>query len=322
MIWPDGKKCALAFIDDTDDAVLPDIESIYEILLANGIKPTKTIWVYPVRDVGVSAGEDISTNDEYCNFVKYLQREGCEIALHSVGSGPFSREEILSGLDLYRSEMGAYPRIHVNHSYNPDSIYSGNKRFSQPFRAIVKALYGNYSGFSGDEFDSPHFWGDAHKKHIKYSRSLEVDVFNLMNVVEFPYIDDQYSEFCNYFYPSVFCSNQDLFARKITEKNLDKLIKQRGCSIIYTHFGYFSQRGAVEAKVLESIKYISDRSSDIWIAPVSDILDHMLSQKRPEKITKLGRWKLEVLNLVARTSYRYLHRLDDFHYKRSLKKSK
>ena len=140
-----------------------------------------------------------------------------------------------------------------------------------------------------------------------------------MNVVEFPYIDDQYSEFCNYFYPSVFCSNQDLFARKITEKNLDRLIKQRGCSIIYTHFGYFSQRGAVEAKVLDSIKYISDRSSDIWIAPVSDILDHMLSQKSPEKITKLERWKLEVLNLVARISNRYLYRLDDFHYKRNLK---
>lgn len=322
MIWPNGKKCALAFIDDTDDAVYPDIESIYKILISNGIRPTKTIWVYPVRDVGVSYGDDISTNENYYNFIKYLQSEGCEIALHNVGSGPYLREEIISGLDLYKSKIGSYPRIHVNHSYNPDNIYCGEKRYSEPFSSLLKIMFKEYTGFSGDEAGSAHFWGDLHKKHIKYSRSFETDVFNLLNVVDFPFIDDQFSEFCNYFYPSVFCSNQDLFAKQISERNLDNLIKERGCSIIYTHFGYFSQRGNIEDKVLNSIRYIKERSSDIWVAPVGDVLDYMMSQKRPKKISMLSRWRLEALNIISRISNRYIHKLDDFHYKKKINRAK
>ena len=92
MIWPGKKKCALAFIDDTDDAVLPDIKSIYKILLANGIKTTKTIW-----------GTQFVTLE--FRLVRIFQRmlsiiilsNTCRTrvvkSLYSVGSGPFFRRK-------------------------------------------------------------------------------------------------------------------------------------------------------------------------------------------------------------------------------------
>ena len=84
MIWPDGKKAAFAIIDDTDDAVMPDITRVYDTLINNGVKSTKTVWVYPVRDKHLFKGATLTSDPEYAMFVKNLVSLGFEIGLHNV----------------------------------------------------------------------------------------------------------------------------------------------------------------------------------------------------------------------------------------------
>lgn len=316
--WPHGKKAAFSIIDDTDDAVFPDIQQTYSHLIAAGLRTTKTVWVYPVRDTQYFRGHCLQESVGYRSFIKQLQFLGFEIGLHSVGSGNFTRPEIVRGLEYFRETLGNYPRLHVNHSYNKDSIYGGDKRFSFPFNFAVRLLHRNYHGFEGEISSSPHFWGDLHKKHIKYSRSYEVDRFNLMELSPFPYKDAKYVDCCNGFYPAVFCPNPDLFAKLVTETRVKKLVSDGGCSIVYTHLGYFTERCGVDPRFEEIMKMLGSYSKDLWFAPVGEILDHMASQVGLSEILLTQKLRMEALCLWTRLKYRYLLKLDDYHYKRSL----
>ena len=96
MKWPGGARFAFTFVDDTDNATVENVKPVYDLLTECGLRTTKTVRVYPPRDTfrGQSL-EDAS----YLAFVRALQRRGFEIALHGVGSGAFTREEIRRGLE-------------------------------------------------------------------------------------------------------------------------------------------------------------------------------------------------------------------------------
>ena len=316
--WPDGKKAAFSIIDDTDDAVFPDIQRTYAQLVAAGLRTTKTVWIYPVRDTQYFRGHGLQEHAGYRAFIKELQGRGFEIGLHSVGSGDFTRAEIVQGLEYFRNTLAGYPRLHVNHSYNKDSIYGGDKRFSFPLNLAVRLLHRGYQGFEGEIPSSPHYWGDLHKKHIEYSRSYEVDRFNLLELLPFPYTDAKYSGCCNRFYPSVFCSNPDLFARAVTEANIRKLVSDGGCSIVYTHLGYFTERGGVDPRFTAALQMLKQHAHELWFAPVGEILDHIASQLGTPEISAARKLRIEALCLWTRLKYRYLLKLDDCHYKKSL----
>ena len=319
MKWPDGKRAAFTIIDDTDDAELPWIRDVYDHLIRSGIRSTKTVWVYPVRDTQYSRGDALTGSAEYRAFIRDLMEQGFEIGLHNVGSGDFTRAEIIDGIDTFREILGQYPSIHVNHSYNKDNIYSGDKRFSFPFQYLVRHMHPTYTGFEGHEPSSPHFWGDLHKRHIRYSRSLEVDQLNLLKSTRFPYSDPRVDDCCNAFYPSTFSPNPDIFARTVSERNLNTLIREGGVAIVYTHFGYYHQRGELDSRFVEICDLLKSYSDDLWLVPVSEILDHMVKENGGvQHISNLARWKLELQCLVTRFKYRYCVPLDDFHYKKSI----
>lgn len=316
--WPHGKRAAFSIIDDTDDAVMPDIAEVYRYVIEAGMRTTKTVWVHPVRDIALFRGDTITGNADYLEFVRNLIGLGFEIGLHNVGSGDFKRSEIVDGLDMFKQRLGHFPRLHVNHSYNKDNIYGGEKRFSFPFNHIVKFLHPSYTGFEGEIPESEYFWGDIHKDLIKYSRAYEVDSFNLLSLVDFPFADRKYSKYCNYFYPSVFCSNQDLFAHKVTERNVAQLVEEGGCSIVYTHLGYFTERGSVDPRFIGAMEMLKSHSHEIWFAPVGEILDHIASQNGISQIPRLRKLRIELSSLTTRLKYRYIRGLDDFHYKKSI----
>lgn len=318
MIWPNGKKAAFAIIDDTDDAEMPGIADVYDLLMEYEIPTTKTVWVYPVKDTHLFRGNSLTADPAYLAFIQKLLKNGYEIGLHNVGSGDFTRTEILGGLEEFKNLLGFYPTIHVNHSYNPDNIYGGDKRFSFPFDYLVRFLYSNYTGFSGEVESSKHFWGDIHKRYIKFSRSYELDDLNLLRHCQFPYYDKKYSDYCNLFYPSVFCPNQDLFNARITDRNLQKLILQNGCSIIYTHFGYYTERDGIQQDFYNSLDLLKKYSPDIWFAPVGKVLSYLENANGVRSITRGHKFLLEAKTLATRVKYRYFIKMDDYHYKSSL----
>lgn len=318
MKWPDNKRAAFAFIDDTDDAEMPFIADVYALLKSRGIRSTKTVWVYPVRDTDLFRGNCLRDDPDYLEFVRQLMRDGYEIGLHNVGSGSFDRDEIKQGLELFRQLLGVYPRLHVNHSYNKDNIYGGDKRFSAPFNLVVRKLHSGYRGFEGEHPASRHYWGDLHKQHIRYSRTYEVGELNLMKVAEFPYTDRNYSDCCNLLYPSVFCSNQDLLAHIVNPRSVGRLVDEGGCAIVYTHFGYCHERGGIDPALYKALDALEKWREQIWFAPVGEILDHMSSQSPPKEIGRIRKFRLEASSLWTRLKYRYIHGLDDYHYKRSV----
>lgn len=317
---PEGKTFAFTIIDDTDDAFLENISPIYDLLYKNGIISTKTVWVYPPRDQEESKG-DCLQRGEYLEFIKSLSNKGYEIGLHNVGSGGYIREEIISGFKEFKEKLGFYPKLHVNHSYNKDNIYSGSKRFSFPLNYIVKKMYSKYDDFTGDIPDSKYFWGDLHKKHIKYARNLEIDDINTIKKLPLmPYKDKQYDEYSNYWFGSTFAPNQQMFNHVVTKESIDRLEKENGLCILYTHFGYYMQRGIIDPGFIKMIEYIGNKKGG-WFAPVGTILDFLLERKKrlniPNQIPLLMKKKLEFQSLITRLKYRFFLKIDDHHFKQS-----
>ena len=316
VTFPNNKQFAFTIIDDTDASFYENIRPIYDLLSEKGLRTTKTVWVYPPRD-SVSAGDCLQRR-EYLNYIFDLKKRGFEIALHNVGSGDFTREEIVAGLEEFKSLMGEYPNIHINHSYNPDNIYSGEKRFAFPLRMILRLFYPQYVGrFFGEIENSTFFWGDYHKRIIKYNRNYELDTLNIIKLNrEMPYIDKRFSKFSNYWFSATFAPNPRAFNHLVNKNSLDQLEKERGVCILFTHLGYYFKEGKIDQKFVETIEYLSKKNG--WYAPVSDVLDFLLEKKsEKEKIASISQFKtlqLSILHLWCRIKYRKIYKIDDYCY--------
>ena len=317
---PKNKKFIFTIIDDTDDAFLDKIKPVYDLLYTNNLRTTKTVWVNKVRDGDRSKGDSLEDSN-YKKFILDIQNKGFEIALHNVGSGDYKRNEIISGLNKYKEILGDFPKLHVNHSYNPDNIYCGSKRFSFPFNLIVKTMYSNYNNFFGEIRGSDYFWGDYHKKHIKYSRNYEIDNINTLQVNPYmPYKDKKYDEFCNFWYSSTFASNQWMFNKMVNKRTINKLEKEGGVCILYTHLGYFYKNGEIDKEFKKTIEYLGQKESALFLT-VGETMKLLQKNKLEKKINDYipfwSKKRLEFLSLKTRIKYRYFVKKDDYHFKKS-----
>lgn len=317
---PENKKFIFTIVDDTDDAFLETIKPVYDILYKNGLRTTKTVWVNSVRDHDRSKGDSLE-DLKYRDFILDLKRKGFEVALHNVGSGNYNRKEIIDGIEKYNYIFGEYPKLHINHSYNPDNIYCGSKRFSFPLNLLVKKMYSQYNSFYGEVKGSKYFWGDLHKKMIKYSRNYEIDNINTLKMNPYmPYKDKQYDEFCNYWYSSTFAPNQWMFNKMVNKKSIDKLEKEGGVCILYTHLGYYYKKGKVDEGFKKTIEYLGNKKSGYYV-PVGDVLDFLLENKNKNSIKEyIPFWfkkRIELHSLITRIKYRYFIKKDDHHFKSS-----
>lgn len=319
MDFPNNKKFAFTIIDDTDDAFLENIQPIYDFLFEKGLRTTKTVWVYPVRDHETSKGDSLQRL-EYLEYIKLLKRRGFEIALHNVGSGAFQRNEIIQGLNDYKDLLGEFPKIHINHSYNPDNIYSGEKRFVNFLRPIIRRIYPQYADkFAGEIEGSEYFWGDYHKSIIKYNRNYEFDQLNIIKKnPEIPYKDTSFDKYSNYWFSAAFAPNQWVFNHIVNKKSIDNLEKESGVCILYTHFGYYMYEGnKIDPGFKDRINYLSSKNG--WFVPVSEILDFLLEQKEirnsPEYIKYYRKALLSISHLFTRIKYRKFIKIDDYYFK-------
>ena len=317
-------KFYFSIIDDTDDATLENIRPVYDFLYEQGIKISKTVWVYPALDEPSSG--DCLQRDEYADYIKVLHERGYEIGLHNVGSAdydsPYTREKILGGLDFFEKRLGFKPTICVNHSYNPDSVYGGYKRFNNPMAWVVKKLYKQYGRtFYGEVEDSPYFWGDKHKELFKYSRNHECDTMLTTKWDKrIPYIDPRRSKYANYWYSATFAPNQNVFNYVVNDEALAKLERKGGCCIIFTHLGYYCKDGVIDPGFVERIKKIASNPNCISM-PVTQTLDAIAEarekagKKKYPTISYFYKTWLEVKHLLTRVKYRYFVKLDDYAFK-------
>ena len=310
--FPNNKKFAFTIVDDTDGATLEKNKPVYAFLYQNKLITTKTVWVYPPKDY--RRGDSLQIK-EYLKFIRNLKQKGYEIALHGVGSGNFSRQEILEGLEFFKNAIGEFPVTHINHSSTClNNIYWGAKRYEFPFDFVVRKLYPLYKKeFYGEVEYSPYFWGDVHKRYIKYTRNHDLCELNLLKFdPNTPYLDKAKIKYSNFWFSSANAANPKIFNKVVTFDRIDRLERENGVAILYMHLARFvSKSGKIKNDFKEKIKYIAQK--DGWFVPASTILDFLLAQKVKTNSTlflsKWSKFKLDFNSLLGRFIYRYIYKI-------------
>lgn len=296
--YPYGKAFAFTVIDDTDQSTLETCRPVYDYLKTLGFRTTKTVWVKEsqvkndVDDYG-----DTTERYEYLEYIKELQQEGFEIALHNVSSEDNKREDIIDGIERFKSHFGGYPNVNVMHDENKENLYFDDYLeygyISKPFNTkLLAAIYKWYiyrkkkherwrgpKRFFGEDESSPYFWGDICKERFGYVRSYVnyPDPNTLKCNPDIPYHDED-KPYVNYWFDGSNGEDCEHFNRLLSDENTQGLVEQGGCAIVYTHFG----RGFVEnddgkyclneetRRILQAISRL-----DGWYVPVSELLDRL-----------------------------------------------
>lgn len=328
--YPDGKDFAFTITDDPDYGWLEEKVTVYNLLESLGFKTTIPVWVLDNRhgtgDEGVNSGVGgiTTTNEEYLKHTKELQDKGFEIALHTVGPGNDLREETIKGYELFKEQFGSYPKININHTTNLDNIYWGGDRFSNE---ILRFFYNlNSNEFQGEKEKSQYFWGDIAKEKTKYVRGWATDEINTLSINKsMPYhLSDKH--FVNYWFGCSDGYDYDKYIRLISDANIDKLVEQRGTSIIYTHFGYdFVDRrtNTLSEYFITQMTRVSQLNG--WFVPVSTILDRFLQLRNVEIINRddivliINHNDEPVYGLTVLTDERRLYSVNDKEWKEANK---
>lgn len=276
--FPEGKRFAFSIVDDTDMATLERVKPLYELLERYGIRTTKTVWVMETNEPSHQPNQgDTLSNPAYRSFIQDLKAKGFEIALHGVRGGSSERQDIINGLEEFRKALGQYPAIHVNHSLNRDNVYWGDHRWSiAPFRWLY-ALVGKHD-FLGQDNTSVHFWGDLVQQHIRYVNQFTYSDINLLALnPAMPYrLADK--PYVNYWFPTADGDNLDRFEFLLRKENLDRLEREGGVCLVYTHMGAgsFNEGSAANPRFESRLKDLASRNG--WFAPASEILDYLMVQ--------------------------------------------
>lgn len=296
ITWPNGCDFAFTVIDDTDGATVSNVKPVYEYLISRGIKTTKTCWVYPSRD-NIFTGQTLQ-DEEYVDFLRYINSSGVELAFHNAGSGAFKREETIAALEEFKEKLGYYPTLHINHSNNVENLYWGKERFSGPVRWLYSIMQGKVKS-KGTDPSSEYFWGDISKKHFKYIRNR---TFNALNTLKedprLVYPESGKLAYSNYWFSSSDGMRLEPFLRLLAKEHVDQLAQERGCAIVYTHFAYdfVDERGILNEDFKQAVDYLASKNG--WFVPAGQLLDYILQNRdyEPSKLYEVGmdiKWLIE-----------------------------
>ena len=295
--WPKGCEFAFTIVDDTDGATLQNIKPVYDYLYSKGILTTKTCWAYPPKDT-LYKGQCLQDR-EYKEYLQELKEKGFEIGFHNACSGGCLREETIAAFEDFREAFGAYPILHINHGDNVDNIYWGAYRFSGLVRKVYQAFRKNVQSY-GHKEDNHYFWGDVCKERIRYIRNRTFNGINTMKEDgRMVYRETGKDAYSNYWFSSSDGMRLKPFLKILTKKNIDKLVRQKGCCILYTHFAYefVDEQGNLDEGFKAAIDYLAEQKG--WFVPASTLLDYILQDKEYKPSAMYELW-LDIKWLVER----------------------
>lgn len=301
--YPGGASFALAICDDTDDATLENIKPVYDFLLARGIRPTKTVWVYPAdrNDPSYSKGDSLE-RIPYRDYMLELQRKNVEIALHGVRGSSSIRPIVLEGMELYRDTFKAYPKIHINHRANRDNLYWGSQRLTLPIFRWLHRMALTIDNFEGELADSEYYWGDIAQSHITSVNDLsfsELDLSKLSSSI--PYHDAS-KEYVNSWFHTSDGAEVNAFNKLLSDENLDEIEKRGGYSIIYTHFGKrFATDGKLNSLFVNRVEALVGRN--VWITTSSELLAFLAAQRSSAERSNWDHFRIELRWVIEKIYY-------------------
>jgi hypothetical protein len=284
--FPNNKSFAFSIFDDTDLSTVDNIAPVYRLLTELGMRITKSVWPLATVAEGKHGGCSLQ-EPEYLSFILQLQDLGFEIAMHNMRNHHCSRELVEQGFAEFRRLIGHYPRAHANHSRNNENLYWGAARFK--FLKSLYALGARVSGersFEGHFPESGSFWGDLCHEHVDYVRNLVFRGINLDRINPTMPYHDPAKPLVRYWFSSCDGSDVDSFCNLLSSANQERLERERGVCIVYTHFACgFATHGAVDFRIERALRALAQRNG--WFVPVSELLDHLRLQRRSDCIPAL-----------------------------------
>ena len=272
IVWPDGKSFAFTIFDDTDDACLPDIKLVYDLLFDLGFKTTKSVWPIEGNQPPLIGGTTCA-NAEYLNWILRLQESGFEIGLHNVTFHTSSREETIRGIDRFKELFGHDPYTLTNHSGCDEGIYWGDARLTGWRQKLYNLVLRNrYRGvFQGHVESSPLFWGNVCQARIAYVRNFVFGDINTLKLCPFmPYYDPA-RPYVRSWFASSEGPNVETFNRTVSESSQDRLAQEGGACIMYTHF---ARQFVIDGKINPRFQALMKRFSGLngWFVPTHTLL--------------------------------------------------
>lgn len=293
--WPAGKEFVFTIFDDPDFDTVENVAVIYSFLSDLGMRTTKAVW--PIRGQDIPKIGGLTCEDpNYLQSILHLKNTGFEIALHNVTYHSSIRQETARGLDVFHRLFGHYPYSMANHSGCHESIYWGRERLSGMQRIIYDLLHLkaplSRDLFQGHTEDSPFFWGDFCKDKIQYVRNFSFgDINTLKACPAMPYRDPA-RPFVNFWFAASEGPNVNSFIETISEANQDRLARENGACIMYTHFASgFVENGKLDARFKSLMQRLSRMNG--WFVPVHTLLDHIVKVRGDHTISCAERTSLE-----------------------------
>jgi hypothetical protein len=293
--WPNGKKFAFTIFDDPDFDTVDNVSAIYSFLKDIGFRTTKAIW--PLLGHGTpKVGGATCADEPYLRWMLKLQEQGFEIALHGATYHTSTREQTARGIEAFYRIFGHYPHSMANHTGCHESIYWENARVSGVQRLIYNMLTlkltGRNDGSQGHIEASPLFWGDLCKEKITYVRNFVLgDINTLKACPTMPYHDPARPYVKSWFAASEGAAVES-FNAMLNEKNQERLAREGGACIMYTHFASgFMEKGQIDNRFKVLLKRLSKMNG--WFVPVHILLDYIVQVKGNHLITPAERSVLE-----------------------------
>jgi hypothetical protein len=273
--WPDGKLFAFTIFDDSDLQTVANGAPVYDFLTGLGMRITKSVW--PLEPVSTpKVGGESCESPVYREWVRSLQRQGHEIALHNVASATSSRGRTMRGLDRFHALFGHDPRSLVNHYENREGIYHGEARVTGTRRTVYNVLTRGRRrrSFEGHVPESPLFWGDLCRERITYVRNFVYRDVNTLKACPYVPYHDPVKPFVRQWFASAEGAKPESFVKTLDERHQQRLEDERGLCIMYTHLGAgFYRSGRLDPGFERVMRRMAQRNG--WFAPVSTILDHI-----------------------------------------------
>ena len=164
-------------------------------------------------------------------------------------------------------------------------------------------------GFEGNLEGSEYFWGDIARERITYVRNFVFKDINVLKInPSMPYHDDKRS-YVNYWFSSSDGYEVETFNALLSRENLDRLEREGGLCVVYTHFaaGFVDEDGELNLETRERLEDLSSRNG--YFVPVSEMLDLLRTgHGRGKDLTRKDRaylqlkWFLEKMLTSARPS--------------------
>ncbi len=276
ITWPGNKSFAFTIVDDTDGATVKNVGPIYQLLKELRFRTTKTAW--PLASEGAEWWHgDSCAVPEYLNWLKQLRTDGFEIGYHLASSLSSDRQQTEKGIERFK-ELFDEPQVAANHSENREGMYWGAARLSGFARLMYRLLMRfRGSAYEGHVAGSAYFWGDICAREITFYRNFVFADINTLKKCPFMPYWDASRPFVQSWFASSDGVDADRFCRLLSPTNQQRLEKEGGACIVYTHFARgFMVDDKLRADFRMLMTELSRRNG--WYVPAGQLIRYLRDQ--------------------------------------------